>query len=130
MANILIVDDHRDTVELSAEVLESAGHVVRTGRNAEEGLRCLSTGPLPDCLLLDVDMPVVSGPEMARQMVINDGGAEKIPILLVSGREDLPEIATRVGTPYFLRKATPSYAKKLLALVARAIGERRDIAAV
>jgi CheY-like chemotaxis protein len=38
MANILIVDDDSDTVEVSSELLESSGHRVQTGRNGEEGL--------------------------------------------------------------------------------------------
>ena len=32
MANVLIVDDSSDTVEITTELLESAGHQVRTGR--------------------------------------------------------------------------------------------------
>jgi hypothetical protein len=32
-------------------------------------------------------MPVLSGPEMAHRMLLHDAGEEKIPILLVSGRE-------------------------------------------
>ena len=66
MANILIIDDNVDTVELSAELLESAGHRVRTGYDGADGLKALAAGPLPDCVLLDVDMPVLSGDEMVR----------------------------------------------------------------
>ena len=65
MANVLIVDDNSDTVELSTALLELAGHRITKGRNGEEGLKCLDAGPLPDCVLLDVDMPVLSGPGMA-----------------------------------------------------------------
>jgi CheY-like chemotaxis protein len=41
MANVLIVDDDSDTVEVSTELLESAGHRVRSGYNGEEGLKSL-----------------------------------------------------------------------------------------
>src|ERR1700690_268590 len=114
MANVLIVDDDPDTVELSAELLELAGHRVTTGSNGEEGLKSMDAGPLPDCVLLDVDMPVLSGPEMAHKMLVHDAGEEKIPILLVSGNTDLPAVAARMGTPYFLAKASPGYGKTLL----------------
>jgi CheY-like chemotaxis protein len=125
MANVFIVDDSSDTVEVTAELLESAGHRVRTGRNGEEGLRALASGPLPDCVLLDVDMPVLNGPEMAHRMLLHDAGEERIPILFVSGRGDLSAVAGRMGTPYFLRKATTDYAESLVKMLDRALSERR-----
>ena len=125
MANVLIVDDDYDMAEASKDLLESAGHVVRVGHGGEEGLTCLSTAPLPDCVLLDVDMPVLNGPGMAHQMLLHDAGEEKIPIVLVSGRRDLPDIAARMGTPYFLVKACADYGDILLAMVGRAVSERR-----
>jgi CheY-like chemotaxis protein len=78
MANVLIVDDDLDTVELSRELLESAGHLIQTGHTGEEGLKSLDAGPLPDCVMLDVDMPVLSGPGMAHQMLLHDAGEERI----------------------------------------------------
>jgi hypothetical protein len=58
-------------------------------------------------------------------MLLHDAGEEKIPILLVSGRENLPEVAGRMGTPYFLMKASPDYGEVLLKILARALRERR-----
>jgi CheY-like chemotaxis protein len=129
MANVLIVDDNPDNVELSAELLESAGHCITKRFNGEEGLKSLNAGPLPDCVLLDVDMPVLSGPEMAHRMLLHGAGQERIPILLVSGRDDLPAVAARMGTPYFLRKACPDYGEALLKVLDRALRERRAPAA-
>jgi CheY-like chemotaxis protein len=125
MAHILIVDDDRDTVEVSSDLLESSGHRVQTGYNGEEGLKSLGTGRLPDCVLLDVDMPVLSGPGMAHQMLLHDAGEEKIPIVLVSARADLATVAARMGTPYFLAKASADYGDVLLKLLDRALLERR-----
>ena len=125
MANVLIVDDNFDTVEMSRELLESAGHSIRTENNGAEGLKSLRANPHPDCVLLDVDMPLLNGPGMAHQMVLHDHGEERIPIVLVSGREDLPQLAARVGTPYFLRKASNNYCTMLLEIVARALRERQ-----
>lgn len=125
MANILIVDDDLDIADFSRELLESAGHRIRVGHNGEEGLVSLSTGPLPDCLLLDLDMPVLNGVGMAHEMLLHDAGEEKIPIVLVSGRNDLSTVAARMGTPYFIRKASDGYGEALLKLVDRALLERR-----
>jgi CheY-like chemotaxis protein len=129
MANVLIVDDNPDSVEATTELLESAGHRIQTGKNGEEGLKSLGAGPLPDCVVLDVDMPVLSGPEMAHRMLLHDAGEERIPILLVSGRSDLSEVAARMKTPYFLTKATSDYGKTLLTVLDRALSERRAPAA-
>jgi CheY-like chemotaxis protein len=125
MANVLIVDDDLDIADVSRELLESAGHRIRIGHNGREGLASLSAGPLPDCVVLDLDMPVLGGREMAHQMLLHDAGEERIPILLVSGNGDLPAIAARMGTPYFLAKASRDYGDVLLKILDRALGERR-----
>jgi hypothetical protein len=66
---------------------------------------------------------------MAHEMFLHDAGEEKIPILLVSGRDDLADIAQRMGTPYFLAKATPDYGRTLLTTLDRALRERKAPAA-
>ena len=125
MASVLIVDDDPDLLEVTQELLKAAGHEVRVGRSGQQGLRCLSQATLPDCVLLDVEMPVLNGPQMAHEMLRHDAGEEKIPIVLVSGRKDLPEVAARMGTPYFLAKGSANYAELVVELVGRALGERR-----
>lgn len=84
MANVLIVDDDLDITDASRDLLESHGHHIRVGHTGQEGLLSLASGPLPDCVLLDVDMPVLNGPGMAHQMLLQDAGKERIPIVLVS----------------------------------------------
>jgi FixJ family two-component response regulator len=125
MANILIVDDDVHIVEASRELLESVGHCVRTGHSGDEGLASLANAALPDCLLLDVDMPMMNGPAMAHQMLLHEGREERIPILLVSGRNDLCAVAARMGTPYFLAKGRADYGEVLLKILDRATIERR-----
>jgi CheY-like chemotaxis protein len=125
MANVLIVDDNPVAVEITTQLLEFAGHRIRTGHNGQEGLKSLGAGPLPDCVLLDVDMPVLSGPGMAHRMLLHDAGEERIPIVLVSGRSDLSEVAGRMRTPYFLAKGSPDYGTVLLQILDRALRERQ-----
>lgn len=122
MAHLLLVDDDGDIVEALAELLRVEGHEVRTACNGEQGLQALHAAPLPDVVVLDVDMPVMSGPGMAHQMLLHDAGEEKIPVMLVSGRADLPQIAARMGTPYFVAKG--STFEKFLYMLDRALRER------
>lgn len=122
MSTVLIVDDDSDIVECLSEVLRDGGHEVLSARTGEEGLRALRSKPLPDAIVLDVDMPVLGGPGMAHKMMLHDAGQEKIPIVLSSGRSDLAALAAKMGTPYAIGK--PVDADSLLALVARALRER------
>jgi CheY-like chemotaxis protein len=122
VANLLVVDDDADVAELLAAVLESRGHSVRVARDGREGLRLVAEG-YPDLVLLDVEMPFVTGPEMSREMLFRDRGQEEIPIVLLSAVPNLFRVAARVGTPYFLRK--PYDAAAVSALVDSALAERR-----
>jgi FixJ family two-component response regulator len=72
--------------------------------------------------VLDVEMPLLTGPGMAQQMVLHGAGEEKIPIILISARHDLSEIAKTMGTPYFLSK--PCDVKQFVALINRALHEK------
>jgi CheY-like chemotaxis protein len=124
MAKILVVDDDSHVVKATVRILASSGYEVTTAVNGADGLLVLDDSALPDCIVLDVDMPTLSGPQMAAAMVKRDRGKEKVPILLVSGRPDLPAVAARVGTPYLLSKGAADYPRLLLALVARVLIER------
>ena len=122
MAHLLLVDDDDDIVEAIGELLRGEGHEVHSASTGEEGLVVLRASPLPDALVLDVDMPVLGGPGMAHKMLLHDAGEERIPIILMSAREDLPEIARKMGTHYVLKK--PATLKGFLTLLDRALLER------
>lgn len=121
LAKLLVVDDNRDVAEMLAEVLEIHGHEVRRADNGLEGLELLHED-LPDLVILDVEMPQLTGPEMACRMLVEDAGMERVPVLLVSGVVNLCETAARVGTPYALGK--PFAVDRLLTLVDEALRER------
>jgi DNA-binding NtrC family response regulator len=121
MADILVVDDDLDTAEALSDLLIMEGHQLRVARDGREGLECLDVR-LPDVVLLDVEMPRLNGPQMAYEMFLLDTGREKIPVVLLSGKLDLREIAAAVGTRYFLGK--PYSIDVVLALIARALDER------
>jgi CheY-like chemotaxis protein len=122
MADILIVDDDEDLADTLAELLVGLGHDVHVARNGREGLSALDERELPDVILLDIEMPELDGPGMAYQMLVQDAGKERIPIVLISGYVSLRAIAERVGTPYFAPK--PCSLDTLLGLLERALRER------
>jgi DNA-binding NtrC family response regulator len=121
MANLLVVDDDLDMAECCADVLRAEGHGVRIACHGAEGLAMVAAEH-PDLILLDVEMPVLNGPDMAYGMFLHDVGQEQIPIVLTSGVLDLRTVADQVGTPYFLGK--PFSVEQLLTVVARALVEQ------
>lgn len=122
MANLLVVDDDKDVAEPLIMFLKILGHTVRYCSDGETGLTAVR-GQFPDLIFLDIDMPKLSGPEMAYRLIIEDSGKEQIPILLVSGVSDLLAIATQVGTPYFVAK--PYSLNDLEMIMMRALEEKR-----
>jgi len=63
---ILAVDDEPDTLELYQALLTQMGHRVTTAINGYEALRLLEQFPLPDLVLMDIQMPVMSGTDTLR----------------------------------------------------------------
>lgn len=123
VARILIVDDDADLALTLGDLLELHGHATRTAFNGEEALQAMTTGDLPDVILLDVEMPVMDGPSMAYTLLVRDAGCELIPIVLSSGYADMELVAERIGTPYRVRK--PCTVEELTSVIERALSERR-----
>jgi len=121
MADILVVEDDVDVAEALSELLALDGHRVRTACDGVDGLACLDAG-LPDLVLLDIEMPRMTGPDMVYRMLLADLGREKIPVILLSGEIDLPRTAAALGTPYAVRK--PYTLDEVAAVIARALRER------
>lgn len=119
--SVLIVDDNTDLAEVLAEILIAHGYRVRVASDGERGLEMMRR-EIPDAIVLDIEMPHLTGPETAYLMFLRDAGLEAVPIVLYSGIEDLPEVAQQVGTPYFIGK--PFDVGVLLGLVRRALEER------
>jgi CheY-like chemotaxis protein len=120
-SDILLVDDDTEATEVLTDVLQAEGYRVRVAHDGREGLARVDEA-YPAMVVLDAEMPVLSGPEMALQMFLEDLGREDIPVLLCSGALQLPRIAAQVGTPYYLPK--PYELSALLKLVARVLLER------
>ena len=121
MADLLIVDDDLDLVWVLEQIMQLEGYVVRVAHDGEAGLRLLNER-YPDLVILDVEMPILDGPNMAYRMFVHNCGMENVPILLLSGVFDFEAVARRVGTPYAMAK--PFDPRALLELVGRALTER------
>ncbi len=64
--SILTVDDEPDTLELYQAMLTRRGHRISVAATGYEALRILEQYPLPDLVLMDIQMPVLSGTDTLR----------------------------------------------------------------
>ena len=90
-------------------------------RDGREGLDAIRERA-PALILLDVEMPKVTGPEMAYALFLANAANARIPIVLTSGVSDLAQLARQIGTPYFLAK--PYRVDTVVAMVELALRER------
>lgn len=123
MADVLIVDDDADLAYLLRRRLRLDGYRVRTACDGLEGLARLNER-MADVVVLDVEMPGLTGPEVALRMFLRNCGLENIPVVLASGAANLPAIARSVGTPYVVPK--PYSMSDIRETIDRALRERRS----
>jgi CheY-like chemotaxis protein len=90
MIRVLIVDDEFGLAEMAGELLTMLGYSVTTAINGRLGLASLEHFH-PDVILLDMMMPVMSGPEVVRALKAS-ADHKDIPIIGMSaaGRDALP----------------------------------------
>jgi PAS domain S-box-containing protein len=80
---ILVVDDNRDSAEMTAALLQAHGHAVRTAFDGGEALA--RAGEFrPDAILLDIGLPGLDGYEVARR-VRSDPAFQGVRLIAVSG---------------------------------------------
>ncbi|MHA6332072.1 response regulator [Qipengyuania sp. CAU 1752] len=75
MKSCLIVDDSRVIRKVSRHILETLGFGVEEAEHGQEALdKCNEA--MPDVILLDWNMPVMSGIEFIKQLRARPGGGE------------------------------------------------------
>ncbi|CAN5753085.1 N/A [soil metagenome] len=91
---VLLVDDDNDTVELLAMVLERAGYRVLHAANGQEALLLL-TQEIPALILLDIEMPVMTGQQF-REQQRRDSELVRIPTIVMTGSREEPVLDVAV----------------------------------
>jgi len=82
MKKILIVEDNELNMKLFNDLLETSGYETRQTR---EGLKAISIAKkfLPDLILMDIQLPEVSGLEVAK-WIKDDDDLSNIPIVAIT----------------------------------------------
>jgi CheY-like chemotaxis protein len=107
---ILVVEDQDDGRDLLREAFEQSGFAVVEAENGKAALERLRATPKPDLVILDVQMPVMSGQELVSEMMADESLA-RMPVLVFTGnaRTDIP-----LGGPVVRRLSKPCSLTRLL----------------
>lgn len=128
MASLLIVDDERDLVELVKVILAKDGYALREAFDGQEALAVLGVEPdspegfKPDLILIDVWMPLLDGPGLARRLA-QSPKTSAIPLLVLTAKDQAAAQFDSVkSVAGFIPK--PFEPKDLRAAIARTLGKR------
>ena len=99
---IYVVDDDQSVREALSSLIRSAGLRVETFASAQEFLAG-SRRDVPSCLVLDVELPGLSGLDLQQEL---SKAHAQIPIIFITGRGNIPMTvrAIRAGALDFLTK--------------------------
>lgn len=119
---VFVVDDDVSVREALENLLRSLDLQVETFAAGPEFLR-REIPSEPSCLVLDVELPGLSGMELQRELAKT---SRSIPIIFITGQGDIPMTvqAMKAGAVGFLTK--PFREKELLELIEQALAQDRE----
>jgi FixJ family two-component response regulator len=115
---VAVVDDDESVRKALQRLLRASGLEVDIFASAQDFLASLPQAALPDCLVLDLQMPGTSGLDLQRQLV---RAGPQVPVVVITGHDE-PGMQARclaAGARAYLRK--PLEAGTLLAAIEAAI---------
>jgi RNA polymerase sigma factor (sigma-70 family) len=120
---IHVVDDDAHVRDAVSRVLRSSGYRVEPYATAQQLLDRLPDNSEPGCLLLDVRIPGLSGPDLQDRLVAR---GSLLPIIFLTGNGDIPMSvqAIKAGAEDFLTK--PVSGATLIDAIERALAHQRE----
>ncbi|HEU4624311.1 MAG TPA: response regulator [Steroidobacteraceae bacterium] len=99
---VLVADDNPDSADSLAILMRMSGHEAQTAHDGEEAMRIAVSG-WPDIAVLDIDMPVLSGYDIAKAVRAK---AQRTALIALTGwtRDVERDKARAAGFDTFLTK--------------------------
>jgi two-component system, OmpR family, alkaline phosphatase synthesis response regulator PhoP len=122
-AQILVVEDEEDILELVAYNLAKTGYEVHRATTGEEGLRVVYANK-PDLVVLDLMLPEIDGLEVCRR-IKRDPRTREIPIVMLTAKGEEADIVAglEIGADDYITK--PFSPRVLMARI-NAVLRRRE----
>jgi two-component system cell cycle response regulator DivK len=86
MAHILLIEDYRDTRDVTELILIEAGHTVRSARDGMQAVECAAHDQ-PDLILMDLTLPLLDGWEATCRLKANPT-TRHIPVVAFTAQVD------------------------------------------
>jgi FixJ family two-component response regulator len=122
LAVVHIVDDDASFRTATQRLLRAFGYAVEVYESAEQLLQRLPDGAGPSCILLDIRIPGLSGPDLQDRLAAL---GSHVPIVFLTGYADVPTTVKvmKAGADDLLTK--PVTKDELIAALERAIARSR-----
>jgi CheY-like chemotaxis protein/HPt (histidine-containing phosphotransfer) domain-containing protein len=122
--SILIVEDNPTNRKVLQKILERAGHHCTLAQDGEEGLDILSTQTF-DAMVIDMNMPKVSGLDVVRFYRMMGGAVAKTPIIIFSASvtQEARDESFAAGADAYISK--PIEVSKFLKTLNRLVQDNR-----
>jgi signal transduction histidine kinase/CheY-like chemotaxis protein/HPt (histidine-containing phosphotransfer) domain-containing protein len=119
--NILLVEDHLPSQKLATYILEERGHAVEVAGSGQQAL-ILTQGKLYDVILMDLQMPDMSGAEATAAIRALEGNRKRVPIIAMTAyaMQSDRERCLAAGMDGYLAK--PIHKNELIATVEKFAG--------
>lgn len=79
---VLVIEDNEDNLYLVEYLLSRKGHEIREARNGTDGIHDIANS-VPDIILLDIQLPDMSGYEVAK-LLRQNAVLDTVPIIAVT----------------------------------------------
>ena len=121
-AVVHIVDDDESFRTATQRLLRASGYAVETYESAERLLQRLPDDAGPSCILLDIRIPGLSGPDLQDRLAAL---GSHLPIVFLTGHADIPTTVKvmKAGADDLLTK--PVAKDELIAALERAMARSR-----
>jgi two-component system sensor histidine kinase RpfC len=122
--SILIVEDNPTNRKVLQKILERAGHQCTLAQDGEEGLDILATQTF-DAMVIDMNMPKVSGLDVVRFCRMMGGAVAKTPIIIFSASvtQEARDESFAAGADAYISK--PIEVSKFLKTLNRLVQDNR-----
>jgi signal transduction histidine kinase/CheY-like chemotaxis protein len=126
-ARVLVVDDNADAADALAELLRLEGYLVQVAGSAEEALRLLAHGELPQVALLDIGLPAMNGYDLARALRAAPH-TRAIHLVALTGYGRSPERQRALDAGFDEHFVKPAALDELLARIATLVTGESELA--